>query len=169
MRNCIFIFLEFWELSLYNSLHELFSIYADSSHVNNKCRYRIIKSPVSALLIVIILFFLLKWTSCHLCKFFNSFQFHLAYDLSQLFFEWPGMDFQLPNYTAEYLLLQHSLHQLHTLLLWLLPIRNTVNTRLFGAYKPEKIIFDLSHYAKSRPAWKTGGFFAWIDGKEVQK
>ena len=23
----------------------------------------------------------------HLCKFFNSFQFHLAYDLSQLFFE----------------------------------------------------------------------------------
>ena len=34
----------------------------------------------------------------------------------------------------------------------LLPIRNTVNTRLFGAYKPEKIIFDLSHYAKSRPA-----------------
>lgn len=53
--------------------------------------------------------------------------------------------------------------------LWLLPIRNTVNTRLFGAYKPEKIIFDLSHYAKSRPAWKTGGFFAWIDGKEAQK
>ena len=52
---------------------------------------------------------------------------------------------------------------------WLLPIRNTVNTRLFGAYKPEKIIFDLSHYAKSRPAWKTGGFFAWIDGKEAQK
>ena len=53
--------------------------------------------------------------------------------------------------------------------LWLLPIRNTVNTRLFGAYKSEKIIFDLSHYAKSRPAWKTGGFFAWIDGKEAQK
>ena len=53
--------------------------------------------------------------------------------------------------------------------IWLLPIRNTVNTRLFGAYKPEKIIFDLSHYAKSRPAWKTGGFFAWIDGKEAQK
>ena len=55
------------------------------------------------------------------------------------------------------------------IILWLLPIRNTVNTRLFGAYKPEKIIFDLSHYAKSRPAWKTGGFFAWIDGKEAQK
>ena len=54
-------------------------------------------------------------------------------------------------------------------IIWLLPIRNTVNTRLFGAYKPEKIIFDLSHYAKSRPAWKTGGFFAWIDGKEAQK
>ena len=53
--------------------------------------------------------------------------------------------------------------------IWLLPIRNTVNTRLFGAYKSEKIIFDLSHYAKSRPAWKTGGFFAWIDGKEAQK
>ena len=52
---------------------------------------------------------------------------------------------------------------------WLLPIRNTVNTRLFGACKPEKIIFDLSHYAKSRPAWETGGFFAWIDGKEAQK
>ena len=30
--------------------------------------------------------------------------------------------------------------------------RNTVNTRLFGACKPEKIILDLSHYAKSRPA-----------------
>ena len=29
---------------------------------------------------------------------FNSFQFHLAYDLSQLFFEWPGMDFQLSWY-----------------------------------------------------------------------
>ena len=53
--------------------------------------------------------------------------------------------------------------------IWLLPIRNTVNTRLFGACKPEKIIFDLSHYAKSRPAWETGGFFAWIDGKEAQK
>ena len=26
------------------------------------------------------------------------------------------------------------------------PIRNAVNTRLFGAYEPQKIIFDLSHY-----------------------
>ena len=32
------------------------------------------------------------------------------------------------------------------------PIRNAVNTRLFGAYEPQKIIFDLSHYTKSRPA-----------------
>ena len=30
MRNCIFIFLEFWEFCPYISLHELFSIYADS-------------------------------------------------------------------------------------------------------------------------------------------
>ena len=48
-------------------------------------------------------------------------------------------------------------------------IRNAVNTRLFGAYEPQKIIFDLSHYTKSRPAFKSGGFFAWIGGKEVEK
>ena len=49
------------------------------------------------------------------------------------------------------------------------PIRNAVNTRLFGAYELQKIIFDLSHYTKSRPAFKSGGFFAWIGGKEVEK
>ena len=49
------------------------------------------------------------------------------------------------------------------------PIRNAVNTRLFGAYEPQKIIFDLSHYTKSRPAFKSGGFFAWIDRKEAKK
>lgn len=53
---------------------------------------------------------------------------------------------------------QTGIHDFLGFTIWLLPIRNTVNTRLFGAYKPEKIIFDLSHYAKSRPAWKTGGF-----------
>ena len=47
-------------------------------------------------------------------------------------------------------------------------IRNAVNTRLFGAYEPQKIIFDLSHYTKSRPAFKSGGFFAWIDRKEAK-
>lgn len=47
--------------------------------------------------------------------------------------------------------------------------RNTVNTRLFEAYQPQKIIFDLSHYTKGRPAFKSGGFFAWIDGKEAEK
>ena len=54
-------------------------------------------------------------------------------------------------------------------LIWLFPIRNAVNTRLFGAYEPQKIIFDLSHYTKSRPALKSGGFFAWIDRKEAEK
>ena len=48
-------------------------------------------------------------------------------------------------------------------------IRNTVNTRLFGACNPKKIIFDLSHYAESRPGAILGGFFAWIDRKEAEK
>ena len=48
-------------------------------------------------------------------------------------------------------------------------IRNAVNTRLFGAYNPKKIIFDLSHYAESRPGAILGGFFAWIDRKEAKK
>jgi hypothetical protein len=47
--------------------------------------------------------------------------------------------------------------------------RNAVNIRLFGAYQLQKIIFDLSHYAKGRPAETSGGFFAWIDGKEAEK
>ena len=45
----------------------------------------------------------------------------------------------------------------------IISIKNAVNTRLFGAYEPQKIIFDLSYYTKSRPAFKPGGFFAWID------
>ena len=36
MRNCIFIFLEFWEFCLYISLHELFSINADSFIIARK-------------------------------------------------------------------------------------------------------------------------------------
>ena len=51
----------------------------------------------------------------------------------------------------------------------IISIKNAVNTRLFGAYEPQKIIFDLSYYTKSRPAFKPGGFFAWIDRKEVKK
>ena len=51
----------------------------------------------------------------------------------------------------------------------IISIKNAVNTRLFGAYEPQKIIFDLSHYTKSRPAFKSGGFFAWIDRKEAGK
>ena len=43
--------------------------------------------------------------------------------------------------------------------IWLFLNKNTVNTRLFKAYQPQKIIFDLSHYAKSRPAWKNGRLF----------
>ena len=34
---------------------------------------------------------------------------------------------------------------------------------------PKKIIFDLSHYAESRPGAILGGFFAWIDRKEAEK
>ena len=52
--------------------------------------------------------------------------------------------------------------------LWLFPIRNAVNTRLFGAYELQKIIFDLSHYTKSRLALKSGGFFAWVDEEEAK-
>ena len=51
----------------------------------------------------------------------------------------------------------------------IISIKNAVNTRLFGAYEPQKIIFDLSHYTKSRPALESGGFLAWIDGKEAEK
>ena len=33
----------------------------------------------------------------------------------------------------------------------------------------EMCIRDRSHYTKSRPAFKSGGFFAWIDRKEAEK
>ena len=46
----------------------------------------------------------------------------------------------------------------------IISIKNAVNTRLFGAYEPQKIIFDLSHYTKSRPALKSGGFFCGMTG-----
>ena len=51
----------------------------------------------------------------------------------------------------------------------IISIKNAVNTRLFGACNPKKIIFDLSHYAESRPGATLGGFFAWIDRKEAEK
>ena len=50
----------------------------------------------------------------------------------------------------------------------IISIKNAVNTRLFGAYEPQKIIFDLSYYTKKPSGVQTGRLFAWIDRKEVK-
>ena len=42
----------------------------------------------------------------------------------------------------------------------------SVNPRVFGAYTHKKILFEPSHYAKAVRHEKTGGFFAWIAGRE---
>ena len=43
------------------------------------------------------------------------------------------------------------------------------NYKAFRSLHPKKIIFDLSHYAESRPGAILGGFFAWIDRKEAKE
>ena len=49
--------------------------------------------------------------------------------------------------------------------LWMSFNRNTVISRLFGASNHKKILFELSHYAKSRPARKNGRLFC-VDSRE---
>ncbi len=49
------------------------------------------------------------------------------------------------------------------------PIRNTVISRLFGAYTHKK--FNQSYHITQKAVRheKTGGFFAWIAGREAKK
>ncbi len=48
------------------------------------------------------------------------------------------------------------------------PIRNTVISRLFGASNHKK--YYLSYHITQKAVWheKTGGFFAWIAGREAK-